>query len=122
MIKSGERSATGGPSLLDKLFSFLSERKSIREEAEKIAEKKRREKTIKDKYYAVARLFNALHCHTGDDLWMCPACNKLHPVDREKTKEWGWCTGIHYPKCCSFPAGHRLFYDLYATTGDVVKG
>ena len=105
-----------------RLVCWWKNRQELRAEAKKILAKLADVAEVEAKYYAVAKLFNDLHCHTGDDLWMCPECNKVHHEDAEQTKIWSWLTGIHYPKCCRFGAGHRLFYDLYATTGNQRKG
>lgn len=109
-------------SILERIVSLFEERRMINAEARKITKKKRKEARIKAKYYKAALAFNALHCHTGDDLWMCPECNKVHSSDTTKTKKWGWLTGRQYPACCRFLNGHRLEYEDHATTGDCVKG
>jgi hypothetical protein len=108
--------------LNNRLLCWWRTKLEVRAEAKKILVKQADEKAVKAKYYAAAKLFNDLHCHTGDDLWMCPECNKVHCQDVEQTKIWCWLTGVHYPKCCRFGAGHRLFYELYATTGNQKKG
>lgn len=37
--------------------------------------------------------------------WMCPSCNTVHPFTGEITV----FTGLQFPSCCGFPAGHRQF-------------
>lgn len=38
--------------------------------------------------------------------WMCPECNKVHLAD-----ECSSMSGLQYPRCCSTPAGHRLYHN-----------
>lgn len=39
--------------------------------------------------------------------WMCPECNQVHMA--ESCSHWD---GLHYPGCCSTPAGNRHNRDI----------
>jgi len=39
--------------------------------------------------------------------WMCPECNQIH-----HPTECSVMDGLHYPACCSTPAGNRLHYGI----------
>lgn len=73
----------------------------IREARKAVARKR-----YKRKMFAAALAFNNLHTHTGDGLWMCPECHKVH---ERYISGMEWLTGAHYPACCSSMEGHRGF-------------
>lgn len=100
------------------------------EEAWKLSRKIKLEREEKKQIKAIAKCFNDRYAykeqytkskdwlpHTGAKpetqtsnvragyAWMCPECNKIHaPLS------WSVFSGLQYPRCCSFPEGHRLEY------------
>lgn len=58
---------------------------------------------------AIAKAFNDRYCYrhkhptVGDNCWMCPECNITHARIGHD-----FLTGLQYPACCSYPAGHRF--------------
>lgn len=52
--------------------------------------------------------------HRSGYAWMCPECNSIHHPYEESV--WD---GLHYPACCSTPAGNRL--DQGIRTSDVKR-
>ena len=63
--------------------------------------------------YRIAKAFNNAHTHMSSaGKWMCPICNVVH-----ETVGHSFLTGLQYAACCSFEEGHRLHYNLHATTG-----
>jgi hypothetical protein len=79
-----------------------------------IVKKRRSEKRQAQEYFQAARMFNDIHTHTSrDGLWMCPKCHTIHKA----LIEISVFTGLIYPACCGIEEGHRLYYDLHATTG-----
>jgi ssDNA-binding Zn-finger/Zn-ribbon topoisomerase 1 len=59
----------------------------------------------------IAKVFNDRYTYREkyDDApaWMCPDCNNINYLSA--TKDF---TGYQFPGCCSYPEGHRLFYDI----------
>lgn len=68
------------------------------------AAEKRRERKEVEALFKIAEAFNKRHTYMHRREWMCPQCNKVH----EPTGYSGF-TGLHYPKCCDHPQGHRCY-------------
>lgn len=73
-----------------------------------LAKARNAERVRKKRFFAVAAVFNKEHSYTAepDDVmrqhWMCPTCNRIH-----KTTDSSMWTGLQFPACCEFRAGHR---------------
>jgi hypothetical protein len=80
------------------------------------ARKRADAKRNKRELFRIALAFNRRHTNHGPSyqkgLWMCPACNTVH-----ESIEWSFLTGLQFPACCDFYAGHRMFHD-HATGSD----
>jgi hypothetical protein len=74
--------------------------------------KRRHAKREAEEKAAIARAFNNRYTYQKEYLgldalafrraWMCPSCNKVHPVIGHSVFD-----GIHYPQCCEYPQGNR---------------
>ena len=84
--------------------------------ARDLAEARRKERTQRERRYAVALAFNYLWTYRpypDRTRWMCPTCNQVH----ERLEQISGFTGLQYPRCCTFSEGHRLYHEAHATKG-----
>lgn len=97
------------------MFEFTNRRKEERKDA---AERALIAKTFNDRYSfrlpyrptGVRRQFTpaeGLDDWFPDQAWMCPTCNLIH-----MTIGRSFLTGMHFPKCCEHPEGHRHYADI----------
>jgi hypothetical protein len=54
-------------------------------------------------FFQAALAYNRLHTFQMFGMWMCPTCNKVHPVINVSA-----FSGAQFPNCCEFPIGPRL--------------
>ena len=45
--------------------------------------------------------------HRSGYAWMCPDCNRTHHPASDSV-----FSGLQYPACCQYPAGHRVSYGI----------
>lgn len=54
---------------------------------------------------SAAQRYNRTHTYRSSDArWMCPTCNAIHTSTGTSP-----FSGLQFPACCEFSAGHRLF-------------
>lgn len=89
----------------------------IIKEAYKIANNRDIEKKNTRNWFNVALAYNKIHTYSSHihGKWMCPMCHTIHECD-----DYSAFTGLQYPKCCDYPAGHRLDSE-YATDVNNIK-
>lgn len=77
------------------------------EERKTIADSFNNRYTYRLEYVKGMPELSGTHMHfppRGGFAWMCPSCNKIH-----RPYENSVFSGLQYPACCKYFAGHRLF-------------
>lgn len=83
-------------------FAFLADRIDH-------ARERAHDRRNKRELFRIALTFNRRHTFPhgiAPARWMCPTCNTVHA-----STSHNFLTGLQYPACCNFGAGHRLYRD-----------